>query len=69
VNDVELTYELFSIFMRVFPKQEMKVIDLTLRMFIDPVLELHVDKLENHLLNLQDQKEKLLDECGLDKDT
>jgi hypothetical protein len=68
VNDVELTYELFSIFMRVFPKQEMKVIDLTLRMFIDPVLELHVDKLENHLLNLQDQKEKLLDECGLDKD-
>lgn len=70
VNDVELTYKLFSIFMdkRKFPQKELKIIDITLRMFIRPVLELDVSKLEDHLDNLRDQKDKLLEECGLGKD-
>ena len=36
IQDVELTYKLFDIFLKVFPKKELKVIDMTLRMFIDP---------------------------------
>jgi DNA polymerase len=40
VNDVELTYELFKTMGKYFPKQELKLIDLTLRMFIDPILDL-----------------------------
>ena len=67
IQDVELTYQLFDIFLKVFPKKELKVIDMTLRMFIDPVLELDVDKLEDHLVTLQGQKEKLLEECGIEK--
>ena len=70
VQDVELTYKLFNIFMtaRKFPKSELKVIDMTLRMFIDPVLELDVLKLEGHLDTLQEQKDRLLEECGIEKD-
>ena len=67
-NDVELTYKLFTIFMRSFPKQELKVIDLTLRMFTDPVLELDVGRLADHLDTLKTQKETLLTDCGVAKD-
>ena len=70
IQDVELTYKLFNIFMRKrnFPVGELKVIDMTLRMFIDPVLELDVLKLEGHLDTLQEQKDRLLEECGIEKD-
>ena len=68
INDVELAYDLFKIFMRAFPKKELKVIDLTLRMFIEPVLRLDPDKLRTHLTTLQTAKEKLLDECGIAKE-
>ena len=68
INDVELAYDLFKIFMRAFPKKELKVIDLTLRMFIEPVLRLDPDKLRAHLNTLQTAKEKLLDECGIAKE-
>jgi DNA polymerase len=70
IQDVELAYRLFNIFMsnRKFPKKELKVIDMTLRMFIDPVLELDIDKLEGHLDSLQSQKDRLLEECGIGKD-
>jgi DNA polymerase len=70
VNDVELTYKLFNIFMRKrkFPASELKVIDMTLRMFVDPVLELDMNKLQDHLDNLKIQKDRLLEECGIEKD-
>ena len=38
VNDVELTYAIFNQMIRAFPKVELKLIDLTLRMFTEPVL-------------------------------
>ena len=70
IQDVELTYKLFNIFMttRKFPRSELKVIDMTLRMFVDPVLELDIDKLQDHLSNLKVQKDRLLEECGIEKD-
>lgn len=59
--DVFLTYQLFLAYMgRGFPKSEMKLIDLTLRMFIEPVLELDKPLLERHLQDVVDRKEKLL---------
>lgn len=61
VNDVELTYELFTKYMVMgFPKVEMRLIDLTLRMFIEPVLELDRPMLEQHYQDVVDRKEKLL---------
>lgn len=70
VNDVELTARLFDIFMHThkFPKKELKIIDMTVRMFIEPMLELDVERLETHLESLQDQKEQLLVECGVERD-
>jgi hypothetical protein len=41
---------------------------MTLRMFIDPVLEFNTSKLRNHLDTLQEQKEHLLEECGIEKE-
>jgi DNA polymerase len=70
VNDVELTYQLFTIFItkRNFPKLELRTIDMTLRMFIEPELVLDVERLDQHLDSLKIQKEKLLTESGVDKD-
>jgi len=64
INDVELTHKLFSIMARDFPKQELKLIDTTLRMFIDPVLDLDLPLLEAHLIDVQDRKQQLLEEAG-----
>jgi DNA polymerase len=49
-NDVELTHLIFHKMMRQdFPLSELKLIDLTLRMFTHPVLELDGRALEKHL--------------------
>jgi DNA polymerase len=61
INDVELTYKIFTMYMDAgFPKQELKLIDLTLRMFIEPVLELDADKLREHLEEVKDLKQTLM---------
>jgi DNA polymerase I-like protein with 3'-5' exonuclease and polymerase domains len=67
VNDVELTYKLFTKMVKKFPKQELKIIDLTLRMFIEPILELDKELLEGHLRTVQMMKEDLLTAAGVDK--
>ena len=67
INDVELTYKLFNILAKGFPKQELRVIDQTLRMFIDPVLELDGDMLQQHLISIKQMKEDLLTSSGVDK--
>ena len=61
VNDVELTYKLFKIMGKEFPTKELKLIDLTLRMFIEPVLELDQDLLETHLHEVKERKARLLE--------
>jgi DNA polymerase len=57
-NDVELTYNIFQMMMGAgFPKSELKLIDLTLSMFIDPVLRLDSRALEIHLQDTASQKQ------------
>ncbi len=69
-NDTELCRKLFDIFMEAgFPKKELKVIDLTIRMAAEPVLELDLPLLEEHLHNVVTNKQRLLDACVADKDT
>ena len=69
-NDVELTWHLFQIFMnKGFPTKELKVINTTLKMFIEPKLELNLPLLEQHLEDVKDKKEALLNACVADKDT
>ena len=68
-NDVKLTYDLFQILLPRFGMHELKLIDLTLKMFSEPVLRLDTPLLEQHLLQVKARKEKLLDACVADKDT
>ncbi len=67
VNDVDLTYSIFNIMMsRGFPKSELKLIDLTLRMFTEPTLALDRERLEEHLKKTQIMKDDLLKSAGLE---
>ena len=68
VNDVNLTYKLFTIMAKGFPRQELRLIDLTLRMFIQPVLELDLGLLEQHLTETRDRKDELLEGAGVVKE-
>ena len=60
MNDVELTYELFTELKDKFTAPEMKLIDLTIRMFTEPKLELNKGLLIRHLHEVKEAKEKLL---------
>ena len=67
VNDVDLTYDIFNIMLsRGFPKSELKLIDLTLRMFTEPTLALDRERLEEHLGKTQMMKEDLLKSAGVE---
>lgn len=60
MNDVDLTYKLFQTMKDKFQPSELKIIDQTLRMFTEPVLELDTQVLYDHLQKIQAKQEKLL---------
>jgi len=66
VNDVELTYKLFKVLQPRFNKVELKLIDMTLKMFTMPTLQLDIDVLNEHLASVLDKKEQLLNACGVE---
>ena len=66
INDVDLTYDLFLTLLPMFQRTELKLIDLTIRMFTEPVLRLDESILRQHLIEVKDRKQRLLDECGAD---
>lgn len=59
-NDVQLTYTLYNVLRQFSTPQEMFIIDMLLRMYTDPVLELDYSELEGHLAKVQDNKAKLM---------
>jgi DNA polymerase I-like protein with 3'-5' exonuclease and polymerase domains len=63
-NDVDLTYDLFLTLLPMFQKVELKLIDLTIRMFTEPQLRLDESLLQQHLVEVKNRKKLLLDECG-----
>jgi DNA polymerase len=67
INDVELTHALFIKLMKDFPVSELRLIDLTLRMFTEPVLVLDKSALVSHLDDVQTRKARLLDKALVDK--
>jgi len=68
-NDVELTYTLLQFMMPQFPKKELKLIDLTVRMFTEPVLKMDKRKLETALYEIGVARRslmlKLMNELGV----
>lgn len=66
INDVELTYKLFDCMSPEFPALELRLIDLTIRMFSEPVLELSPIQLLTHLSSIQTKKTGMLVAVGMD---
>ena len=65
INDVNLTYKLFSIMAKGFPRRELQLIDLTLRMFTEPTLDLDTGLLESHLEDIKERKDQLMCDAGI----
>jgi len=59
-NDVELTLKLFKILASAFPKNELDLIDMTLRMFTQPVFHVDDALLQDRLVELKEEKLALL---------
>lgn len=68
INDVELTYKLAMELLEGFPKEELQLIDLTMRMFTEPVLALDKAALEAHLADVRAKKNDLLGKALISKD-
>ena len=60
VNDVELTYALYKILIADFPHTELSLIDMTLRMFILPVLKVDDAMLVDRLEEVKEEKQLML---------
>ena len=65
-NDVALTWELFGNMSKDFPSVELRLIDLTIRMFTEPSLALDLQVLGDHLESVKLMKENALG--GYDKE-
>ena len=63
-NDVNMTKQLFDKLKVGFPSSELLVIDQTLRMYTDPVIELDVPLLEKHLEEVRTRKRTLMADLG-----
>ena len=69
INDVELTYVLFSKIVKGFPQSELRLIDLTIKMFSEPILEIDEGLLKKELKNIEEKKQSLLNQSGMDSKT
>ena len=67
INDTELTYKLAMKLLKGFPKEELQLIDLTMRMFTEPVLCLDETALKKHLEDVKAHKEALMAKLNYDK--
>ena len=56
MNDVALTWQLFGNMSKDFPQVELRLIDLTIRMFTEPTLALDLQVLGDHLESVKDLK-------------
>ena len=68
IQDVELTFKLFQEFLnRGFSVTELNLIDLTIRMFTEPALELDIEVLTGHLEGVLATKAELMDKVSHEK--
>ena len=68
-NDVELTYKLLLALVPKVSSTELNIIDITMRMYTEPVLELDITALEQHLSEVKERKARLLEAADANKDT
>lgn len=68
-NDCEITFLLFVVYADKMSAIEIKLVDLTIRMFSEPVLDLDLPLLELHLDNVIKRKHELLQACMANQET
>ena len=68
VNDTDLTYDLFQKIAVGFPAIEFRLIDLTIRMFTEPVLTIDKQALQEHLDRVKHMKSQLLGKSLITKE-
>ena len=66
-RDVDITRMIFDKLRAEFPLSELLLIDLTVKMFTEPVLEMNIPMLEEERNNEIKRKQDLLDRCGGDR--
>lgn len=69
IQDVDIMFECFKVMYPFFPKKELDVIDLTLKMFVEPHIRADRDRLQRYLPELQAKKEALIKASGVPKPT
>jgi DNA polymerase len=67
-NDCDLTYYIFQLMSNQFPQKELRLIDLTIRMFSEPVLRLDVESLRRHLAHVKKKKTDLMAKVSIERD-
>jgi DNA polymerase I-like protein with 3'-5' exonuclease and polymerase domains len=66
-NDCDLTLKLFECMAPKFPALEQRLVDLTIRMFSEPVLTLDKNILQDHIIRVQATKAELMSKLNYDK--
>ncbi len=61
INDVELTYKLWTKLSKNYPATELRVIDQTIKMYTEPEIEIDTDLLAHHAEKIRADKQKLVD--------
>lgn len=67
IQDVELTHSVFKAMLPFVPMEELRIIDLTIRMFTEPALALDRPRMQDYLTKTQAEKEALLQTLGVTK--
>ena len=68
IQDVDLTYAIFKQFIQTYPQEELDVIDLTCRMFVEPKLTLNSELLINHKEETKQRTLNLIEQSGVTRD-
>ena len=66
-HDVYLCEEIFSRFIVGYPKSELRLINMTLKMYTEPVLELDAEMLSDAIKTERTQREALLTKLGVEE--
>ena len=64
IQDVDLTYAIFHHMMQGYPQDELDIIDMTVRMFVEPKLILDKDMLVAHKEKIKQETAKAIEDSG-----
>ena len=68
IQDVDLTYAIFNKFVQSYPQEELDVIDLTCRMYVEPKLTLNRELLITHREKIKTNTEQLIKKSGVSRE-